>query len=794
MLAECDQLVRDDVLEAEDRATIQSFYNGQDTMSDEEAKKRGQRNVVNHLLGYDSLAAAQRQIESIYHRGSHLWNIELRNLPHDKAHLKSKWEACVREALNKAVKESGRLKAEWKGLAGEITLFGNASLVFRDNYDWCPHMVRPLVPQGSGINADDITHFCIPGSLTLRDLLTAMRSAKARKELGVDQHWNTEELAALIDVLSGSLRQTSASSAFAASELTVDEGHERREMNSGSSDPRRTEIAVYYFYHRENEEREDFSLTILPRITPVQRESLAKAGRTIPSAIYHHPSFFERASHVLHPFFVDCKIGGKTKWHRVMGLGRLNYESDVEIEETFNDAMAGARDNLKRLYAIRTPADWEMLKTWASGNGPSNVLPPGVELADANKQPNFQHAMNPLHFLMQLTRRNASASSLPGAAGGGSSDELEVNAIERQSRNAEGLAARMSDIYDSGDRLGREILRRFLSTDILETDPGYDEIKLFQDALRENGVPLSFLRKMNGCRLENVIVRISRAAGDGNTVKRAMANAALISRLNLFSAGAQQMILRRITAEEMDDYQFAEQVVPYEPKKDTSQMVVATQENDSMDKQGIINYVPPVNDDDLDDQHIEEHMRSMQADLARGKVRPWDNVDLAAFMAKGAHTAAHINRIGANKKRKDLAASYTQQLQKLAKAGQEFARNLNAQQEASREPMTEKDRAALALQQQQLQLKQRAQVKLEEHREKALQLSREKSLVNASLQARSATVQEDMAFHQKMMDRTDRQHEAEGLRMEEEAMMAEMMAQQPETEQPAEVAESGPAQ
>jgi len=759
MLSEADLLLDDDVHDAEDRNTIQSFYNGIETMSEDDAKETGARNIINHLLGYDSLATAQRQIESIYTKGRFLWNIELKNLPPDKAHLRGKWEACVREKFNAAIKNSRRLKPEWKTLAGEITLFGSGHLYFKDNYDWCPVATRPYVARGSGILPEELSHIVITDHMNLVDLKTALRSSEKRKELGHKSYWNDQTLKTLIEMLEGSLSEATKPSVIANHKQTLDENLEEKEMNSASSTILRTQIPVYYFYHRvedRNGNPTGYDLVILPRITAQQQESIQESSFPVPDYIYDHPEFFKSARHLVHSFFVDCKIGGKTKWHRVMGLGRLNYEPDVETEETFNEAMAGARDNLRRLYAVKTTADWDVLKTWASGGGPTNVLPPGVEIADVGRQPNFQHAMGPLQLLMQLTRKNAATTSVNGLSGGGDTNELEINALERQSRNAEALAARMSDIYETMDALGVEIFRRFLSEDAIPSDPGYNEINLFQKELRREGIPISFLRKMINDQFANVEIRTSRAAGDGNTVKRAMANAALMQRLSLFSAEAQQVILRRVTAEETEDYEFAETVVPYEPSRDTNQVVVATQENDTMDKQGIINYVPPLNKDDLDPIHLDEHMRSMQADLARAKVRPWDQVDLAAFMVKGSHCAQHIQKLSANKANEQLATQYTQQLQKIAKQGQEFANNLNKQNEAAGAPLSQKDQADLQLKDRGLQLKERAQVKLEDHRAAALELSREKAALNGNIQAGQLILQEDGQAHDQMMDRTDR--------------------------------------
>ena len=172
------------------------------------------------------------------------------------------------------------------------------------------------------------------------------------------------------------------------------------------------------------------------------------------------------------------------------------------------------------------------------------------------RQPNFQHSFTTMQMLTSLTRKNA-ASSISHAEDG-KAKELEINALERQGRNAEALASRMSDIYECVDSLGSEMFRRFVAEEPLPCDPGYAEIRMFQEVMRKHKIPLVTLRRQKNGNFVHVCVRSSRAAGDGNTVKRRMVNQMLMSRLNLFNPEAQQVILRRVTAEETGDYEFAE--------------------------------------------------------------------------------------------------------------------------------------------------------------------------------------------------------------------------------------------
>jgi len=734
MLTEVETLVREDDNAAADRRTLSAFYNGRETMTKAEAENEGVKNVINHMLGFDSMNMAKIQVESIYTKGSLLWMINIDNLKPDQLHMKSVWETQIQQKLSQIIREARRFKPEWKAVAGELPLFGSATLGFLDQYDWCPRLMRVYVPRGTGILANEIPHCAMLDYMTIAELRTALSCSKRRKEMGYDSCWKDEHLFSAIKMLEGNIGASPSHFVTSATE-PVDEMEENLRMEGGTSSTSRARLPIYRFYvSKDNDDgSRTYDLVIMPRVTATQKESMTRANLSIPVVLFHKADYHERAEEFLHPLFIDCQIGGRTLWHRVMGLGRLNYDSDVEVEAFFSEALTGAREKMRRVYQVSTASDWELLKSWAAGDGPSNVLPPGVSVADMGREPNFQHAMTPFQMLMQLTRRNG-ASMVQNPGLGSHAEELEVNALERQNRSSEALASRMGDIYECCDALGHEIFRRFLSSDILPTDKGYAEIKEFQQFLRDKKIPIAHLRAMTGGRMANVTIKASRAAGDGNSVQQRMSNAALMQRLHLFPEAAQKIILRRVTADETQDHDFAEEVVPFKPRRDTNQITVSSQENDTMDRQGILEYVPPLNDDDLDKTHIEEHMRSMQADVERGKVRPWDKVDLAAFQVKGAHTYAHIERYGMSKENGEEANAMKQALQKMAKAGDEYANNIQAKEESNQ--MSEKEKAELAFKERELRHKDRVQNDLVRFRAETLAQNNGKILTNANLKAR----------------------------------------------------------
>lgn len=753
-LDEIERLIEMDRLDAQDEATINRFYNGRSTMSDSEAEERGVDNITNHLFGYDSIASAKSQLDAILTKDPNLWHIEIQNAPVIE---KDRWEQRATFHLNNAIRRSRRFKEPWKGLTGNITLHGRGVLCFKDDYDWCPQLVRPLVPPNTGILARDIPFAVFPDRMTMRELKDAVRHADKMKEnLDHESAWNTGALKQMIaDIEENVGHEVSNDS----STITAAESAKNEEEGATDAQSNRLTIPVFYFYEsRPDQPGRGFDLTIIARYHPKKGSKPgAKTGkkpRLIGTEIYRKEMAFERAEHWMHPFFIDTAIGDETTWHRVQGLGRLNFDADVETEEFFNDAMEGSRENLRRLYRVQNGGDQDMLNRWLSEEGLSNVLPEGVDAVEVGKNPNFQYAFQVIEMLRQLSREKSRGSI--SNSGDKTVDELEVQALERQGRAAAAMATRISDVYENLDHLGEEVLRRFTNTGILPIDSGYEEIKYFQDCLIADGIPIDFLafRSASGDRFKNVVVKTNRAAGDGNKVQEIMVNRMLLQRLPLFNPQAQQLILRKVVASETQDHDLAEALVPRQDQQPSVQQVtIANNENDTCHLRGITNYVPPIGPSDLHQIHIPEHLGGMQAMVLKGQAQGWTVQDFHGFRCLGVHTVRHVQLLAASPQHKEIANAYFQSLQDISAQGQQLAQQVAQQQQ--QQDLSPLEQEKIRDMREKRDLATRAQLKLEDHREDALDLSERKAAATSGIQNAQQAESEIVGRHKRNLDEAD---------------------------------------
>ena len=740
-LTECDQLTDDDRPDSEDRATIAAFYNGRATMNTCEAENRGITELTNHLFGYDSINTASEQVFGIYSKSPTLFVVNTKNAPDG---LDQRWGMKTTEFLNKAIKKSQRFKPEFKAFAGEVTLDGSFHFCYYDLYDWCPRARRPLAPRGTSTIPADGDYFAIREDLRLKDLYAYLKRSERLRDQGFDSGWNIKGLKAAIKMIeAASKSSTSTTDRNTASESshtgpTPEEQEDDIQIDSTDTERQRLTLPVYYLYtSRPDEKGTPFDFTILARYPVDVKKQATEDHVTLSAQLFDKERHFPKATDFLHSFFIDCNIGGKTLFHKSMGLGRLNF--DVDVEELFNEAMQSSKENLRRLFQVSNAADVETVNRWLSGSSYNNILPEGVNVAEVTKQPNAQFAMQPLSMLMQQGKVNAAGAH--SSAGEKGKDELEVQALERQGRNANAIASRMNEIYDNLTVLGETMFDRFLNTNIMPSDRGYDEIHWFQEKMKDEGIPLKFLKKMTGGRFENVEIRVNRNAGDGDKVRQAMVNRALEARLPLYNPQAQNEILRMITATEIQDYDKAEELVPREQKLDGGQVNVANNENQSSIHRGITEYVPELNRDDIHMIHIPEHFGGAGALIKKGEIAGWDQFDIAGFASIMAHLKKHLEAVSGNPAAKDLINQVSQGIEAMMRQAREFINNFQQKQQAEQEQPDPIQMGKLQLDNQKFQQGQMEHQDLVGHREESLDLSRQKAGMQGKLQLRQQDIQ-----------------------------------------------------
>lgn len=690
ILDEIRQMEKDETPRREDRAMVSRFYNGQPPFSQKEAEALGLKVNVNNLFGYTDLATAKDQMVALYTKPPRLFNVQLDSAPIGK---KYEWEQKATHAFNRAIKKTGRLRMPYEGVAGDATLHGEGEFFFPDPRSPIPRhlpLSQRLIPSKSPADVNELSHFAIVTELSIFEIMRHLR----RKSEG----WKLDSLGRLRDKVFDDINKDnwSSRSLAAVDTFNPEEMEYARQEQMTVDRVFRQNIPVVYFYQADPERDGrplDLTIVLPSRSIPDERGTDDGPDRFI---LFESEEFFPSVKDAVQPFFMDCILGGAPKWHRIKGLGHLNYSLSWHIEVLMSRLMQGTMESVQTIWQASDGANREELeKILLRHNG---IIPEHVQVLQKGQPFDFNGVLAVVNAYKTAGARNAQAAvSNSGETNG---DELEVQAMFRQGQITAQQSSRLANWYDALSTLGSTMFGRYTSCDCIPADLCYSEINEFQAEIRRAGIPLYYLQPWN------VNVTAYKITGDGNDQKATRAASFFMQNMAMFPAESQQLIKRIVTGIVADDYELAERLIPIDDKPDGDQVFRADGENNTAIIQGIS---PDLQPTDVDEVHVPEHIKGLGSLLNEAQQMnnsAFTPKSLQAFKALGGHTIAHVKRMESMGK-KDEAAKLMDTINQISKMAEKFRHNLEQQQQAQQqqgEPMDPSDAAHLQLEQAKLDL------------------------------------------------------------------------------------------
>lgn len=688
---EISDMERDEAPRREDRATVSAFFNGKPPFSQAEADSLGLTCNVNNLFGYTDLAASKEATLALYTKPARLWSIELDSAPVGK---KQEWEQDVTDELNKIVKKHGRLRMPYEGVAGDATLHGEGEFYFPDCRCPLPRhlpLSQRLIPNNASADPGELTHFAISTDIPLHDLMFHIR----RESEG----WNLSALRALSKDLFDTEKKAngskwSAGALTAVDSMNAEELEYARQTQGDIDRVFRTKVPVYYFFQADpDRDGRPLDLTIVPRINRKTEEGSKLKEESLFDAEEYYPSIQD----ALQPFFMDCILGGEPKWHRVKGLGHINYSVAWHIEVLMDRLMQGSMEAAQTFWKAGDASTREDLeKILLRHNG---IIPEGVSLMPERTPTDLNGIMAVLGLFRQQAAKNARSAFSNDETGRGQGNELQVQAMFRQNAITAQQSSRLSNWYDAKSRLGATILARYTNCDISTKDKYYSEIMEFQSALKRRGIPLWYVQP------HNVNVTSTKITGDGDDMKARQTALFTIQNLQQLPPESQQLAKRDAWGILLGDYEKAEAWVPIGKDAPEDQVRDAEGENNTCILQG---RPPKPRAKDVDEVHADTHLQGLvsivQMASARGE-EAFNPQELLGFKALGAHTVMHVQRMGSMGK-KDIEARYMEALNQVSKMAEKLRHNMEQKQQAQQqEPIDPLKVADLQLKKTALELK-----------------------------------------------------------------------------------------
>jgi hypothetical protein len=679
----------------DDRALVSEFFNGKPPLSDEQAAEIGLNINVNNLFGYTDLADAKAQLLGLYTKPTHVFTVEIDAMPANRLFERSMWEAEVDSAMNELIKDSGLFKPGYESSCGDAALHGEAVFAMPNTTHWCPrHMPlsKMLIPDDAPTDINRLTHWGFEGELSLRDL--------HRYASGDLPGWKTP---AIRKILGKIYEKPDSYETEIWDAKNAEQWEEIRQRNPVNGNGRRMpSVRVDFFYQvRCDKPGGPVDLTIL--LSDTETIETPTAGDTDQETaknkvLFEMECFFPSVREILAPVFMDCTLGGETKWHRVLGTGTLNYGLNQAIEILVNRIHQATYEGMMNLWQAPDASVREQVQEVLMRH--NGVVPEGINLVRERLPVDIAGAMS----MVQFFRQQGSKNSRKATENSGDQKLLEVQAMLANSQTEDVASSRTANWYEYEDRLGTLIASRLVNQTILPWQSGYSDTMKFQARLKRKGVLLQYLQPWN------IRVRATRILGDGSSKREKEAALWLTQNRSMFPPQAQARITRISTAAMTGSYRLAEELVPIDPEPDTTQILRAETENNTAILQG---RPMPVNETDVDDVHFPIHLEAMIGVVSKAgqdQQASFTPDDLRAFKALGAHAVGHVNKVksmvgaGQQDSNKQKATTWFQALNQVVSVGEKMAHNLKQKQEGQNEKPDPVEVAKLQIAAQQLQL------------------------------------------------------------------------------------------
>jgi hypothetical protein len=669
----------------EDRATVSAFFNGQPPLTDEEAADLGFTVNVNHLFGYTDLDRAKEQLYSLYTKPTTLFDVQLHVAPPGK---RSDWSMKARTAATRVLKKIDWFDSQYEGAAGDAALHGEAVFYHPNKTFPLPRqapLARVLVPEEAGTDPNDLTHFAIEADLAPRHL-TQYGKSEAKG-------WKQSAITACLRYI-----YDAPEDGRPIDWENIENAEYRRQENSSNEQRRKPGIdVIFFFQQRCDKPGTPYDLTIIydPAKTAVKGQDTIDDD----CVLYECESRYENVKQFIHPFFMDCIIGGESKWHRVLGLGHLNYQLNHAIELMINRIQQGGIEASMNLWQAKDANTREAIEEiMLRHNG---VIPEGMNLVPNRYAANFGGLLEVVQFFRQQGGKNAQGTT---PNNGDKNDQLEVQAMFEQNQAASSLGNRSAKWYRRKDFMWQETWRRLTNPYITSDEPGYSEVLDFQAEMERERIPLWWLQPQNA---EITAVRI---VGDGLRQKELSIVQYLTTNRAQYAPEIQPRITRLCTALALDNHVLAEELTPMKEEEPGDPLDPKVENTIMRDEREPL--MPHAAD--IDEQHVLAHFKAMDVmlrDAAEFQQSSFTPQQAKAFVVIGGHTAAHIKRIESrgqaqqSKEEIDKSRQFNEQLNQFAKFGDKMKNNMEQTQAGQKpEPMSDTEHAKMQLSLEQLAL------------------------------------------------------------------------------------------
>lgn len=557
----CWYLKLADLRRADNRAKIDSLFNGMPPYSAEEVQANRIQTNVNDLTATRSAHAMRRQFASAFLRPGNFFNVKCDYGPQ---HKRREVSEIITQRINGQMKRgysAAKYGETQRNKFASVTLHGVGPSEWDNKGSWCPSMRGMgdvMIPSMTYRDMSNLSHFAIYRRYTAWELYEKTHGPR------VDKAWNVEVANACIQWAMKQTGQTMAPTDYAYS---PERWQEAIKDQSGlyNSDQIPT-INVWDFYHTDLNKK-DYGwkrCMILDAPDEAGGEHPSKTNRFLYNATSR--SYASKLSEILHFQFADGSVVAPFLYHSVRSLGFLLYavcHLQNRIYCKFHDNVF---ENLMQYFRVSNPNDAERLQKIDLQN--YGLIPDGLTMVPRNDR--FQTDANLINMAMAMNRSMVaeSAASYSQDFGFNDSEKPEKTATQitaELNATTSMVGSMLGDAYGYEETSDQEICRRFCIPNSKDPDVREARKNILRD-LTEAGVS-DPEKALDVSRWE---VTRERVIGAGNKQLELGMVGQLMEIYPLLDPSAQRQVIRLKVFSATDDAALTQQLVPNEPDTTTS--------------------------------------------------------------------------------------------------------------------------------------------------------------------------------------------------------------------------------
>lgn len=735
---------------AQDRALIDTLFNGKRPFTDEEVKKHQIRINVNWNEGNKILQDANRQVNNAtLHVGKFCNAVCQGGPPEKRDEMSIKFTTNLHKIL-RAGNGAGKLGKKHLFLRrtrnASVCLHGIGPMMWTNAYDPLPRFIPLedlLIPTDTTLDMTNITQFGVNMYLTQGEFYDMANSAQSQKG------WNKPMVNAILNALKDPKASDNTPDYLRQPEKWQENFKQNKCYYDADTVAR---VKLRWFLYQKAEDKKWYRRIVLREVP---------AGVTMPDGstlgtqfiFTSDEPFADDIDHILHIQFGDCSIVPPLKYHSVRGLGVMLFAVIECMNRLRCQFTQHVFDALAPWLRIQNPND--RARQQKVELFPYTILEDGVSVVPNTERHQIQPGL--VESIMSQFRQLMSENSASFVQDINDGTQKEMTATEAQARLQSVnvmVGGMLQMMYSQEVFYFSEVIRRFCAKNATNED-----VKKFQKMCKQDGIPQELMMA------DNWLVEIEKVLGAGDNMIAQQEASMLFAAKRNFDPTSQRKIDHLWVQTITRNPDMANSLVPMTPPKATDGTYEAEDVFGTL-----MEGIPITMREGIDQQgYIEAMIGMMSAKVGQieqaggeegGVGTPEDIIGLATVAND---IEQHIALFAQNPQNKELVAEYSNALGQLMNMVKAFAQRLG---EKMKSQMGDTETQAKAqsiimlaetkskvvhaqalqkLQQKQMQFSQKMQ---HDQTKQMMKMQADIASLQAQLAAKAATTQADIATKQ----------------------------------------------